>query len=110
MRERDESVTSEVNAETHDVSPGTLRGGHDARQMAHLRWLKERERKAAEEQSDAFPEEEGLVQVSINISKIKASLQRKALDGDVQAAREYRAWCESRSRMRRSRLLTSTLI
>jgi hypothetical protein len=85
---------------THDASPGTLRGGHDAREMAQRRWEKRWEKQRARQEpgpGDTDKDEEAeadvrMVYTPIRIGRIVRALETEAVNGNAHAARELRAW------------------
>lgn len=77
-----------VEGEGSDASGGKLQGGHDAREMARLRWERERERKALDE-SEPSGERKGWRHVPDQTGEILQALATKAKKGDGNAARSY---------------------
>lgn len=69
-------------------------GGLSPSEAARLRHHKERERKAATEQSGIDDELAEMVLVPIRVGKIITALESKSAAGDVHAARELRPWLD----------------
>lgn len=82
--------------QTPDALPGRLRGGHDARQMAQLRWERQRARQAASREDTSADEDDEVrkVHTPVRIGRIIRALETEAVQGNAHAARELRAWLD----------------
>jgi len=72
---------------------GKLRGGHDARELAQRRWEKQRAKEATADTSPPEADDEvRIVQCRVRVGRIIVALEREAVRGNANAARELRSW------------------